>query len=148
MVLLSAPSCGGASALDDIARGVRSGADDVDALSTSRWVPRRFEPPPPPRLPSPDEVAAQGNRIALPANELPEDEAKQTIDLACEAVAAMEAAGGSSEDAFNYAVSQTKGAAANRVALKELLDNLEEADNGLVVSAVLGKAALCTWASQ
>jgi hypothetical protein len=143
--LVATPSCGGGKSLaDDVLRGVRSQSDDAANLGKSKWVPRNFEPPPKP--PSQDEIAAQGERILQPATEVPPEQQKAVIKAACEAAEIFDLE--SEEEASNYLKGKTSIAVEHATQAVELWRNLVDAKTSSEQAEVLSQAAVCQWASS
>jgi hypothetical protein len=98
--------------------------------------------------PTPGQVAAAEQTLVQPAKELSADDAKELISGACEAVEAVEAAGGTEDDAVDYLAEHTGGTYARRAEGEALVRNLAEANNPAQQAYILGRAALCEWASS
>lgn len=138
---------GGCAAVEDIARGTRPMAEDVEALARSRWVPRDL---PPVRVaePTTDEIVAAAEAAARPADDMTPEERKEAVDVACQAVDYAKAQDGTDEEAMQYLATRLPSTYAHRQAAEELVHNLESARSSPERAWVLGQAALCEWASS
>ena len=124
----------------------RAAAHDATGLEHSRWTTPHYVPPLVP--PTASQVVVAERAIARPAKDLSTDDAKELIEGACESVQAVEAAGGTEEDAINYLAEHVGGPYARRTEGEELVHNLAEANNPGQRALILGRAALCEWASS
>jgi hypothetical protein len=147
-VTLAASTLSGCSAGDDLLRGLRGFADDTDTLANSRWKPKDLTLPPPAQWPSEQQISDEAARLAAPVTEVPPEQQQATVRVACEAADAVEAMGGTAEDAANYVVTRTSTSLSYRTQAEELAADLVEAGDASEQLAILGRVTLCTWASQ
>lgn len=144
--LASSLAACGATWLEDAATAARSAAEDSRSLEHSHWVPPHYEPPL--IVPAPDQIVTAEKSIAKPAESLSSEDAKELVDDACEAVEAVEAAGGTDQEAVDYLAEHSGSPYGRRVEGEELVRNLSEADNPTQQAFILGRVALCQWASS
>jgi hypothetical protein len=142
---LSLAACG-ASWLEDAATAARSAAADSTSLEHSHWTPPHYEPPV--IKPPPDQIVAAEKAIAEPAENLSSDDAKDLIDDACQAVEAVEAVGGDEQDAVDYLAEHSDSPYGRRIEGEDLVRELSEADDSAAQAWILGRVALCQWASS
>lgn len=144
-VFVAAPSCS-PSAADDVVRALRPVADDVDTLRSSRWTPPRAASVV--VAPSGDEIAAQAGRLATPLETVPPESRQEVVNVACEVVGAVEAAGGTADDVSTYFATRFDTAYSYCLLVEELAGNLYEAGNASDQAVILGRAAVCVWGSR
>lgn len=147
-VTLAVSAVCGCSAGDDVLRGLRGFADDTDTLINSRWKPKAFTLPPPAQWPTEQQIGDEAARLAAPVTQVPPEEQQAAVRVACEAADAVEATGGTAEDAANYVVTRTSTTLSYRTQAEQLAADLVEAGGASEQLAILGRVTLCTWASN
>lgn len=148
-LVLFLASCHNPSAAEDAVRGIRVASQDTRLLARSKWVPPRY---PPPILigPTKQQVDAEANLLFATVADLhlTVDEYKEAVTAACQAADAFEVAT-KQEDAATYLVTRIDSPYAKRVEVQNLANALDQAGSDRQQQAkILGRAALCTWASN
>ena len=143
-LLVTLSACG---AVDDIARAVKPAAEDVGVLAKSKWVPPRL---PPVRVSeaTAEAITSEAGISARSTEDVPSEQRKEVIDLACQAVDYEEAQNGTEADAYSYLATRVPGPYANQQAAEALVRDLNSARTSTERVVVLGQAALCQWASS
>jgi hypothetical protein len=133
---------------DDVARLVKTYANDAEDLARGRWAPR--EAPPLQGLePSPTQIENAAAQLATPIIGLQVDDAKAVVVLSCEASDALTVlVSPTPQEISDYMTAHAPGQFGYRAQAEQLTAELSKAKTSFDQAQVLGQAALCQWASM